>query len=95
MREAYTIGLYVHQKTIAFCVKTAAGKLVREGTVAANRSGLLSWVKATTARCVHAQGPADVIDITPFRAQKPGAESAEAGETAPQEATPDKAAEEI
>src|SRR6266446_2513926 len=37
------VGLDVHKKSIAYCVKQADGVIVREGTVAARREDLRSW----------------------------------------------------
>jgi transposase len=42
----YFVGLDVHKQTIAFCIKTADGKIVKEGTVRANRAALEEWVKS-------------------------------------------------
>jgi hypothetical protein len=35
MNVIHYIGLDVHKKTISYCIKTAAGQIVKEGTVAA------------------------------------------------------------
>ncbi len=43
MNAIHYIGLDVHKKTISFCIKTAAGQIVKEGTLAAERSVLRSW----------------------------------------------------
>lgn len=43
MSIVYYVGLDVHKKMIAFCVKTADGRIVEEGVVAANRAALGSW----------------------------------------------------
>lgn len=45
MKEIYYVGLDVHKKIIAYCVKTYGGKVVREGTIAANREALREWVQ--------------------------------------------------
>src|SRR5580692_3803597 len=42
----YYIGLDVHKKTIAFCIKRADGEVHREGTVNATRQELDNWLKA-------------------------------------------------
>ncbi len=42
---SYFVGLDVHKQVIAYCVKTPAGEIVTEGTVAANRAALDQWVK--------------------------------------------------
>ena len=41
----YFIGLDVHKKVIAYCVKTADGRIVEEGKIPANRPALEQWVK--------------------------------------------------
>lgn len=43
MKEYHYIGLDVHKKVIAYCIKNAAGKIVDEGSVAANRRELGAW----------------------------------------------------
>jgi transposase len=48
----YSVGLDVHKQTIAFCVKTADGRIVREGSVAARRAALEEWVKTLPRPCV-------------------------------------------
>jgi transposase len=45
MEELYYIGLDLHKKIIAYCIKNESGRLVRNGTVAATRSDLLEWVE--------------------------------------------------
>ena len=39
------VGLDVHKQTIAFCIKTADGTIVREGTIKTRRDDLDAWVK--------------------------------------------------
>src|SRR6266851_1529436 len=46
MNTLHYIGFDVHKKTISFCVKTAAGEIVEEGVVAAQRAGLRQWAAA-------------------------------------------------
>jgi transposase len=41
----YYIGLDVHKKTISYCVKDASGRIHQQGTVAASRTELDSWMK--------------------------------------------------
>lgn len=41
----YFVGLDVHKQVIAYCIKTAAGEIVREGTIKARREELSAWVK--------------------------------------------------
>ena len=42
MSELYYIGLDIHKKTIAYCVKRIDGTIVRQGTVAADRKSFES-----------------------------------------------------
>ena len=44
MESIYYIGLDVHKKTIAYCIKTVSGQIVRHGTVGANRVALRQWL---------------------------------------------------
>src|ERR1700690_135029 len=46
MNTPHYIGFDVHKKTISFCVKTAAGEIVEEGVVAAQRPALQHWALA-------------------------------------------------
>ena len=46
MNELHYIGFDVHKKTISYCVKTAAGEILEEGTIAAQRSALRAWAAA-------------------------------------------------
>src|SRR6202167_5775636 len=46
MNAIHYIGLDVHKKTISFCVKTAAGQIVEEGTLQAERTVLRRWAAA-------------------------------------------------
>jgi transposase len=43
--QPYFVGLDVHKQVIAFCVKTAEGGIVSEGTIRATRSALDEWVQ--------------------------------------------------
>lgn len=45
MESMHYIGLDIHKKVIAFCIKSKDGKVVDHGIVAANRQTLLQWVK--------------------------------------------------
>jgi hypothetical protein len=40
----YYIGLDIHKKIIAFCIKTANGDLVVNGTLSATRNVLSEWI---------------------------------------------------
>jgi len=44
MSAMYYIGLDIHKKTIAYCIKRIDGQLVRQGTVAADRTALKKWL---------------------------------------------------
>lgn len=44
MEKVYYVGLDVHKKTIAYCVKLADGTVVCRGDVAAERKALMQWV---------------------------------------------------
>jgi predicted DCC family thiol-disulfide oxidoreductase YuxK len=46
MKAVYYIGLDLHKKIIAYCIKTDSGVTVSRGTVAATRSALLKWVES-------------------------------------------------
>jgi transposase len=43
MNAIYYIGLDIHKKTIAYCVKEIDGTIARQGTVSAERNALLQW----------------------------------------------------
>lgn len=43
--QPYFVGLDVHKQLIAFCVKTADGEIVAEGTIPATRTALNEWVQ--------------------------------------------------
>ncbi|WP_277057758.1 IS110 family transposase [Trichlorobacter lovleyi] len=43
--EAYYIGLDLHKKIIAYCIKTGSGTIVNRGTIAATRSALTAWIE--------------------------------------------------
>ncbi len=46
MNTPHYIGFDVPKKTISFCVKTAAGEIVEEGVVVAQRPALQQWAMA-------------------------------------------------
>jgi transposase len=46
MNTVHYIGFDVHKKTISYCVKTAAGEIVEEGTIASQRNVLRAWAAA-------------------------------------------------
>ena len=43
--HSHFVGLDVHKQVIAFCIKTADGTIVKEGSVPSRRSDLDEWVK--------------------------------------------------
>ena len=43
MQCIYYIGLDIHKKIIAFCIKDQAGQLIRQGIVSTNREELGQW----------------------------------------------------
>ena len=43
MNRLHYIGFDGHKKSISFCVKTAAGEIVEEGAVVAQREVLRQW----------------------------------------------------
>src|ERR1700691_2373082 len=45
MNVIHYIGLDVHKKTISYCIKTADGRIVREGKLEASRATLRSWAE--------------------------------------------------
>lgn len=49
MQSIYYIGLDVHKKTIAYCIKLEDGTLMRQGVVAARREELRDWAQAIEA----------------------------------------------
>jgi len=48
MNVTHYIGFDVHKKVIAYCVKTADGQIVEEGTLPARREALREWAGART-----------------------------------------------
>jgi transposase len=44
MKSMHYVGLDVHKKTIAYCLKNAQGKLLGRGEVAATRAALSQWL---------------------------------------------------
>ena len=60
MNAIHYIGLDVHKKTISYCIKTAAGQIVKEGTVAAERSVLRSWAGSLAATLAWRYGGDDL-----------------------------------
>ena len=46
MENMHYIGLDIHKKMIAFCIKTYSGELIRRGTLPATRKALNKWLEA-------------------------------------------------
>jgi len=46
MSSIHYVGLDVHKRTVAFCVKQADGTIVEHGTMAATREALTGWAEA-------------------------------------------------
>ena len=46
MENMNYIGLDIHKKMIAFCVKTYRGDLIRQGTLPATRKALNNWLES-------------------------------------------------
>jgi len=44
MEIIHYVGLDVHKKTIAYCIKTVSGQTVRQGVVSAERKALRQWL---------------------------------------------------
>jgi hypothetical protein len=44
MEAIYYIGLDIHMKVIAYCIKTKEGRLVDQGKIGADRASLIEWV---------------------------------------------------
>ena len=44
MKSIHYIGLDVHKKTIAYCIKTVSGETVRQGVVSTERKALRQWL---------------------------------------------------
>ncbi len=45
METMHYIGLDIHKKIIAFCIKTVSGTIIDQGTIPATRSSLTKWMK--------------------------------------------------
>ena len=46
MNAYYSVGLDIHKKLIAYCVKAADGRLVTQGMVGADRESLGQWAES-------------------------------------------------
>ena len=45
MEREHYIGLDIHKKIIAYCIKTKSGKRIGQGKISATRKGLNDWIK--------------------------------------------------
>ena len=45
MGNMHYIGLDIHKKIIAFCIKTMKGSIIKKGTLPATPTALISWLK--------------------------------------------------
>ena len=46
MESMHYIGLDIHKKIIAFCIKTFSGKLIKQGKISATRKALTEWIES-------------------------------------------------
>src|ERR1700726_89000 len=81
MNAIHYIGLDVHKKTISFCIKTAAGQIVQEGTLAAERSVLRRWAESLE-RPWHGAMEATIFSAWIYDTLKPYAAKLEMGHPA-------------
>jgi hypothetical protein len=44
--QPYFIGLDLHKKTIAYCIKRFSGEVVDQGTIQAKKKDLAAWAKS-------------------------------------------------
>jgi transposase len=77
----YFVGLDVHKQVIAFCVKTADGEIVVEGSIPATRAALDQWVKTLPGRW-HGAMEATMFSHWIYRHLKPHAVKLEMGHAA-------------
>jgi transposase len=81
MNAIHYIGLDVHKKTISYCIKTAAGQIVKEGMLAAERSVLRSWA-GSLQQPWHGAMEATIFSAWIYDTLKPYAERLEMGHPA-------------
>jgi transposase len=81
MNVIHYIGLDVHKKTISYCIKTAAGQIVKEGTLAAERTVLRSWAGSLPQRWCGAM-EATIFSAWIYDTLKPYAERLDMGHPA-------------
>lgn len=56
METVYYIGLDVHKKTVAYCIKMISGKLADQGAISADRKTLRQWLAALPGPWLGAMG---------------------------------------
>ena len=78
MNAIHSIGFDVHKKTISFCVKTAAGQIVEEGTLEAGRTVLGRWA-AAGKRAWHGAMEATIFSAWIYDTLKPNAQQLSMG----------------
>ncbi len=54
MNSFYYVGLDIHKKMIAYCIKTIDGRIVRQGKIEANRKMLYRWVETIPGQWIGA-----------------------------------------
>src|ERR1700734_3831715 len=81
MNAIHYIGLDVHKKTISFCIKTAAGQIVEEGTLEAERAVLRRWAGARK-RAWHGVMEATIFSSWIYDTLKPYAQQLSMGHPA-------------
>jgi hypothetical protein len=81
MNAIHYIGFDVHKKTISFCVKTAAGQIVEEGTLEAERTVLRRWA-AARKRAWHGAMEATLFSAWIYDTLKPYAKQLSMGHPA-------------
>jgi transposase len=81
MNAIHYIGLDVHKKTISFCIKTAAGQIVEEGTLEAERTVLRRWA-AARKRAWHGAMEATIFSSWIYDTLKPYAQQLSMGHPA-------------
>ena len=81
MNAIHYIGLDVHKKTISYCIKTAAGHIVKEGTLVADRTVLRSWAGSLPAPW-HGAMEATIFSAWIYDTLKPYAERLDMGHPA-------------
>ena len=45
MKQLYYVGLDIHKKIIAYCIKEADGSIIREGKIEATKLSLKQWAQ--------------------------------------------------